>query len=350
MILIDWGISSFYGWGVYGLNLALQWAGRNVEAATLDPINRAQVAVDPLRARAIKPFLAASALARVCKPRPGDVRFSCLGNECYSGVTDLAPGRNGVIFFEKPFSREAIRRAKEFDVIVAGSTWNADLLKSYGCTNVVTSFQGVDTSIFCPSPAPPPRLFGDRFVIFSGGKAEPRKGQDLVLKAFRAFVSRHPDALLVTAWASPWQGLARGMDLDMSGLEDKIIDIRSVPNWQMPAIYRACDVALFPNRSEGGTNLVAMEAIACGVPAIVSRNTGHIDLIDRGMVAYPLDRQSPSEEGIGESDVEEIVAALFDALHEQQWRPYSFDAATFSWHGAATVLEGIAEQRQRVAA
>ena len=25
-VLIHWGISSFYGWGVYGLNLALNWS------------------------------------------------------------------------------------------------------------------------------------------------------------------------------------------------------------------------------------------------------------------------------------------------------------------------------------
>jgi glycosyltransferase involved in cell wall biosynthesis len=86
----------------------------------------------------------------------------------------------------------------------------------------------------------------------------------------------------------------------------------------MPAVLREMDVALFPNRAEGGTNLVAMEAMACGLPVILSRNTGHIDLID-GDNCYPLDDQRPASRGFagidgvpgwGESRIDEIVARL----------------------------------------
>jgi glycosyltransferase involved in cell wall biosynthesis len=78
------------------------------------------------------------------------------------------------------------------------------------------------------------------------------------------------------------------------------------------------DVALFPNRAEGGTNLVAMECMACGVPVILSRNTGHLDLITDDN-CFPLEAQRQRPElwnGIGdvpgwrESDVEEVVARL----------------------------------------
>ena len=42
---------------------------------------------------------------------------------------------------------------------------------------------------------------------------------------------------------------------------DAFVDLGWVPNWQMAAILRDMDVGLFPNRCEGGTNLVAMEAM-----------------------------------------------------------------------------------------
>lgn len=38
------------------------------------------------------------------------------------------------------------------------------------------------------------------------------------------------------------------------------------------------DAAVFPNRQEGGTNLVAMEALGCGVPCIISNRTGQADI------------------------------------------------------------------------
>ena len=41
-----------------------------------------------------------------------------------------------------------------------------------------------------------------RFVVFSGGKLEHRKGQDVAVAAFRDFQKTHPQLrpLLVTAW------------------------------------------------------------------------------------------------------------------------------------------------------
>jgi glycosyltransferase involved in cell wall biosynthesis len=176
--------------------------------------------------------------------------------------------------------------------------------------------------------------------VFSGGKLERRKGQDLALAAFKVFAARHPDALLVTAWHSPWPKVAS--TLDVSGLAapvrfaadgavdivgwavasgvpaGQILDLGVIPNASLPPVLREMDVALFPNRCEGGTNLVAMECMACGVPAILSKNSGHLDLIEDG-ACYPLERQGElagkegpfgDVPGWGESDIDEIVAAL----------------------------------------
>jgi glycosyltransferase involved in cell wall biosynthesis len=75
------------------------------------------------------------------------------------------------------------------------------------------------------------------------------------------------------------------------------------------------DAAVFTNRAEGGTNLVAMECMACGIPVILSRNTGHLDLI-KDDTCYPLDDQRAVENRWnsvgdvacwGESQVEEVV-------------------------------------------
>ena len=71
------------------------------------------------------------------------------------------------------------------------------------------------------------------------------------------------------------------------------------------------------SRCEGGTNLVAMECMASGLPVILSRNTGHLDLIGDGN-CYTLDLQLPMGEitgrpelaGWGESVIDEIVEKL----------------------------------------
>lgn len=350
-VVIHWGISSFFGWGVYGLNLALAWAGDpDLEPLCSLPVDEGQIVVDALKRRALDPFLTGSArlVADIARYAGGAVStnvpvLAALGNTlavspAAGGVGFTGRPTVGVVFFEIPqLTAEAIANAKALPSIVAGSHWNERILREYGVTQVKTVIQGVDPALF--HPAPRSGVLGDRFKVFSGGKLELRKGQDLVLAAFRIFAARHPDALLVTAWHSPWPQFARSLDLSgrvapvvfsgervdvpawaaASGIDPaQVLDLGAVPNALLPPVLREMDVALFPNRSEGGTNLVAMEAMACGVPAILSANTGHLDLIEDDN-AFVLERQRPfggqgagvgSTPGWGESDVEEIVAAL----------------------------------------
>jgi hypothetical protein len=60
-VVVQWTISSFFGWGVYGLNLALHWANdRELEPVCASPIDPQSIAIDGLRERAILPFLVRS--------------------------------------------------------------------------------------------------------------------------------------------------------------------------------------------------------------------------------------------------------------------------------------------------
>jgi glycosyltransferase involved in cell wall biosynthesis len=359
-VILHWGISSFFGWGVYGLNLALNWAPEQsgIDARTSFPLSPDQIVVDPLRRLALRPFeIQSRQLAEQLKARSGrqvgvDVPLlMALGNDF--GVskgpfdTELSGKPTiGVVFFETPqLSSDSLERAKRFPLIVCGSTWNEAILRAHGINHVTTVIQGVDPTLF--HPASRQGILPDRFMVFSGGKLELRKGQDLVMAAFSRFAKRHPEALLVTAWHSPWPQFARSLDLSgaaapltfnengkldlrawasANGLADnQFLDLGAVPNAHMPQILREMDVGLFPNRSEGGTNLVAMETMACGVPTILSANTGHLDLIDGGN-CFALDEQRAvagegagvgSVSGWGESNVEEIDAALERAFRDR---------------------------------
>ncbi|HEX3699868.1 MAG TPA: glycosyltransferase family 4 protein [Phenylobacterium sp.] len=355
-VVITWQVSSFFGWGVYGLNLALNWArDPDVQLLCARQIPLGGLALDPLSREVIQPFLKASAeLVETFRGHEGETATGSgpvlsAFNETFMkepmthGV--LLNGRPdvGVTFLETaPLRPAAVERARRLPLILAGSSWNAAVLRAHGLEQVRTVLQGVEPALF--HPAPRRGLLGDRFLVFSGGKAERRKGQDLVLSAFKVFAARHPEALLVTAWSCPWPELARSLDasglaapvrfradgaLDVvgwaaaSGLPAaQILDLGEAPNAAMAPLLREMDVALFPNRCEGGTNLVAMEAMACGVPTILSANTGHLDLIGQDN-CYPLTRQGelagvegPFEGvgGWGESDVDEIVAAL-ESVH-----------------------------------
>jgi glycosyltransferase involved in cell wall biosynthesis len=357
-VMIQWSISSFFGWGVYGLNLALHWAGDpTIEPVCVAPIDAGQIEIDPLRQRAILPFLIrsmqfqaqischANATATADAPLLLALGNGFCGSTAAHNVVLEGQPTIGVVFFEEALDAEAVKRGKQLSLIITGSTWNERVLRAYGFERVQTILQGIDPTHF--HPAPKLGVMRDRFLIFSGGKAEMRKGQDIVMAAFKIFAKRHPEATLVTAWHSPWPHLARSLDqtglaapvaFDKDGKLDvaawaaaneiapqQIIDLGNVPNISMPPILREMDAAVFTNRSEGGTNLVAMECMACGIPVVLSRNTGHLDLI-KDDNCYPLDDQRAVENRWtsvgdvacwGESQVGEVVERLEEIFQDR---------------------------------
>lgn len=378
-VLVDWPLNTTTGWGVFGLNLSLQLLRQQrpvalVMAADLkdaSPVAKALLhqAVAEQRQLADLLKMAGAGLEWAFPVLRGlDARF-----EPHPFSARIQARHNfGVIFFEDTaLSNEALDRASRFERIVAGSTWNGELLRARGLSNVEIVPQGIDPSVFHAGPGS--GLLSRRFVIFSGGKLEFRKGQDLVIAAFRRFQARHPEALLVTAWHNEWPATMAGIEtsghvqgqprfdghqlgvgewLVANGLPPgSFIEAGAMPNWAMAPLYRDADLAVFPNRAEGGTNLVAMEAMACGVPCALSANTGHLDLIgpDR---CYPLVAQKPVNGGSplysgfggwGESDVEEILSVMERAYQDRD-EARRRGAAAAEWMGREWSWERRIEQ------
>jgi len=214
-----------------------------------------------------------------------------------------------IIFFDSAnLSKRVLRSAESrFDAVIVGSSWNSQIVRERGLRTIPvhTIIQGVDTSMFYPrsrTQEPPDWLQG-RYVIFSGGKFELRKAQDIVVGGFRRFKEKHPQLrpILLFSWHNPWPFRWHESGVHTNGkpqmgpngkyefsawLSENGVssadaqDLGHLPQVELAEIFRNwVDVAVFPNRCEGGTNLVAMEAMATGVPSILSQNTGHLDLI-----------------------------------------------------------------------
>jgi glycosyltransferase involved in cell wall biosynthesis len=383
-VVIHWGLSSLHGWGVYGLNLALAWSGDEaLEAATDYEVVAQYLTLDPLQAHALAGFRARSARLRAQllaqKPEAltlNAVLLAGLGNDLHAqpgphGGQLLGRPSFGTIFFERetlgPKAREALA---PHAAIIAGSSWNAEVLRAHGVPRVELVLQGIDPALF--HPAPRRGLFPGRFVVFSGGKLEARKGQDNVIAAWRIFAARHPDALLISAWHNHWPDGARGIDAsrraaplpfradgtpDISawvaanGIRaEQFLDLGVVPNALLAPILREADAAIFPNRCEGGTNLVAMEAMACGVPSILSANTGHLDLLrDDAALALTDQRAIASAPGWRESNIEEILAAL-EALYADRAKARQIGAAGAKLLSGLTWARTAAEMKRIISA
>lgn len=352
---ITWQLSDVSGWGVFGWNLVVELIKRgkplplllvppDIEnppanlQGILDTLGREQAELDNMRS--INPGRIATL--------DGAAVLHHLGNDLsLSKVSESFRGsiNAGFVFLESTDINPAnLDKVAKLDRVLAGSSWNGEVLRSLGLENVEVLLQGIDPSLF-HLPDEGADNASERFTIFSGGKLEYRKGQDIVLAAFRAFRERHADARLMTLWQNPWPQTSETLalsphisslpgtgptgQLDLAawaasqGLpEGSFDDLGFVPNARLPDVLHQADVAVFPNRCEGGTNLVAMECLACGIPTVLSANTGHLDLITDD-TCYPLRDQTPvasdgGTDGWGESSVDELVEVLEDMYQNRE--------------------------------
>ncbi len=345
---LGWQVGVPSGWGTYGVNLAVELTRKGV--APVLPFIEDKPCFTPEQAAILAEPLADHPRWADLTRAPATLDFPllhALGDELawparlvqLMGKPDV-----GVVFFESAKIPEAnLKAAERLALIVTGSNWNAEVLRRHGFDRVVNCPQGVDVSLF--SPGPRAGTYAGRFTVFSGGKLEYRKGQDLVVAAFKRFRARCPEALLVTAWHNPWPAAALSIAksphvtgapvkdgrLDVAGWlranglpDDSFVDLGPLSNIATPPVLRGMDLAVLPSRCEGGTNLVAMECMACGVPVVLSRNTGHLDLIAADN-CYPLEMQIPigavtgraDLEGWGESSIDELARRMQEAYDDR---------------------------------
>ena len=361
-IAISWQLGPNFGWGLFGLQIALRlemsgrarpfllsrmlnYKGDPIERAVLEDLwARNRVAIEAMQAR-----LEVGSRVNLKVPVLAAVGNNAARQFVHPDLHYLGSETHGLVFLENPLiTPKGLGIYNAFDTLTAGSTWARDVLRERGVPGAEMCIQGIDPALF--HPAPRRGYLRDRFVIFSGGKLEFRKGQDIVIEALKRFRARHPETLLVCLWSNPMLGgyfvklLNRspyfpdlldhvgdaGVDwaglIGSAGLPSQAVRVfETVENWILPQIMREADVALFPNRCEGGTNMMAMQAMACGVPSILSANSGHLDIIEDG-ACVALRHQSPvaldhpelSTDGWGESDVDEIVDALEMIYRDRQ--------------------------------
>jgi glycosyltransferase involved in cell wall biosynthesis len=169
-------------------------------------------------------------------------------------------------------------------------------LESYGvppgAVHVVPC--GVDVDRFRPDGPVAPR--GDRPRLLTVGRLVPRKGVDTVIEA----LCHVPDAELVVAGGPGHADLARDPEalrlrrLALArGVADRVLFTGAIRHEDMPALIRSADVVVSVPWYEP-FGITAIEAMACGVPVVVSSVGGHLDTVVDGVTGLYVPPLVPS--------------------------------------------------------
>jgi glycosyltransferase involved in cell wall biosynthesis len=207
-----------------------------------------------------------------------------------------------------------------FDAIIAPSRAVADALTLSGIRLPVAAIgQPVELEPFQALAADRPSRRPIRRFLHLSSCFE-RKGIDLLLAAWaRAFTDRDGVELVIKTFPNPHNRIEERV----AALREKHprlgrIEIvnRDVERDEMPAFYAAADAMVLPSRGEG-YNLPALEAMAAGLPLIVTGHGGHRDFCGPDQARLLRYRFTPSGSHVAgdnalwaEPDLDDLVEAL----------------------------------------
>jgi phosphatidylinositol alpha-mannosyltransferase len=145
---------------------------------------------------------------------------------------------------------------------------------------------GIDTDFFTPE-ARPARADGETGpqLLFLA-RLDPRNGLETALGAFERIARRRPDAQLTIVGDGPLRGYYERLAKPVG----RRVRFVGAANGNRPRIYAGADLYLCPT-TKASFGITLLEAMASGVPQIVSDVTGFRELVNGGEEAMlaPID-------------------------------------------------------------
>jgi Glycosyl transferases group 1 len=171
----------------------------------------------------------------------------------------------------------SVEMLKDVDYVLSASSFVAKsyLERGFKPEQILPHSRAIDLSAFKPSPGPRPK--GRPLTLMTTGTLCLRKGSPYLFEAFRLIQKKRPGTRFVMRriLANDFKQLVpRYADLPVTWLE-------VMPHAELAARVREADIFILPSL-EDGLALTVVEALACGVPVITTRNTGASDMIIPG--------------------------------------------------------------------
>jgi glycosyltransferase involved in cell wall biosynthesis len=135
---------------------------------------------------------------------------------------------------------------------------------------------GVDLEHFKPGTAE--RDHG--FTLFCNRSWEPRYGVDMLAQAFVLASRQCPDLHLLLLGGGSQAACLRQI-LEQGGDADRVTFAGQVSQAELPRYYRMADVYISPSHVDG-SSVSLMEALACGVPCLVSDIPANLEWVAEG--------------------------------------------------------------------
>lgn len=155
-------------------------------------------------------------------------------------------------------------------------------------------YSGVNLDEYSPVWSPKGRLIREnvrrrnrlknRKVILFAGRLSKNKGADVLIRAMRIVVRKHPDAMLVIAggkWFSDnrMNGYIRSLHRLAAPIKEHVIFTKFIPISEMPELFLGADIFVCPSQWQEPLARVHYEAMAAGIPVVTTNRGGNGEVI-----------------------------------------------------------------------
>jgi glycosyltransferase involved in cell wall biosynthesis len=226
-----------------------------------------------------------------------------------------------------------LREYETADLVTVPSTFCAQTFVARGLPKdkVAVVPYGVDLEAF--HPRPPRDTTAKPFRVLFAGRLSLRKGVQYLLAAYKGLRRTHPS---VELW------LAGGVDREVDHLLRAdplpVTLLGHLPHDRLAETYREVSLFVLPSLEEGLATVVA-QAMASGLPVIVTPNTGARDLIEDGVGGFIV----PPRSSVA---IEEAIRRLIENPTMRQGMGHRARASIEhlgGWSGYAALAEAAYE-------
>ncbi|MEM6318066.1 MAG: glycosyltransferase family 1 protein [Bacteroidota bacterium] len=229
------------------------------------------------------------------------------------------------------------RILKRADFIITNSAFTAkDVIKNFPfAANKTKGVLLGKESFFKPSknPALLEKYQLEAPYILYTGTIEPRKNLPFLLTAFERLKINHTNELqLVIVGKKGWKSAPFLKAVEASPYKKDIRQLGYVPREDLVTLYSSAKVFVYPSFFEG-FGLPVLEAMACGIPVLVSNTSCLPEIIGQAGKTFPLDNPT-----ILANFIQEILTSK--SLHASLSQKSITRATDFSWK--KTAIETLA--------